>query len=390
MKRTLLFHVNSLLTGGIERILIEILKGIDPQKYRIKLSIAFNMGEKEVLKDQIPTHVEVHYLLDHPMLVTAHKNKKTGNTNFAEKALSELFLPTVQKMVKRRKLNTLLKDVDVVIDFDTTLASMHKLFTHKKSIAYSHFGFDNIWQGRRGKLNKLAHRLSHYTHIVMLCNEMKEEAARLYPVMAPKLVKIYNAIDVQRIKDLAKEEVMLTENFRLDGYFVSAGRIHETQKDFTTLIKAYAAAVHKHGIKEHLVIVGDGGSREKMETLASDLGIRERVLFTGMQRNPYKWMKDASLFLFSSKYEGLPTVLIEAHGLKLPIISTATPTGVRELLMNGKAGELVPIGDIEAMTQAILKLAKDENLQREYVRNAQELLPQFEISYMIPELEKLF
>lgn len=388
--KTILFHVNSLLTGGIEKILIEILKGMDTSRYRIILSIGYDMGSQELLKNQIPSTVEVVYLLKHPLLVTPHKNKKTGKTNFLEKALAELFLPPIMKLVKRKKLKSILPAVDVVIDFDTTLAAMHPLFANKKSIAYCHFGFDNIWKGNKRKLDKLAFRLSQYDSVVMLCDEMKQDASSLYPILEKKLVRIYNALDAQSIQKQAQQNIQLPQELLQNGYIISVGRLHEAQKDFTTLLKAYAIAVKRFAIKERLVIVGQGGDSQKLKELSIELGIEHKVLFTGFDSNPYKWMLHAKLFLFSSKYEGLPTVLIEAHILGLPIVATATPTGVKEILMQGDAGTIVPIGDAEAMAEALAEVLQNKPLQVEYVRQAQHLVPLFDINYMIPQLEKLF
>ena len=126
--KTLLFHVNSFLTGGIEKILLEILKGLDPDKYRILLSIAYHMGDKELLRHHIPDYVEVHYLLDHFLLTTPHKKKKTGKISLLEKAAAELILPPVSKVVKKKKLKKLLSQADVIIHFDTSLPPMYKLF----------------------------------------------------------------------------------------------------------------------------------------------------------------------------------------------------------------------------------------------------------------------
>lgn len=388
--KTLLFHVNSFLTGGIEKILLEILKGLNPDKYNILLSIAYNMEEKEILRAQIPHYVEVHYLLDHFLLTTPHKNKKTGKINFFEKTVSELILPPINKNVKKRKLKALLKRADVVIDFDTTLAPLYSLFADKNSIAYCHFGFDNIWKGQRRKLDKLAYRLGYYRHIVMLCEEMKQDAAKMYPALSSKLVTIYNALDLSDIHRKAEETISLPEDFIEHGYIISVGRLHESQKDFTTLVKAYADAVKRHRIRERLIIVGKGGALEDLEQLATELNVRERILFTGHQENPYKWMKRGRLFLFSSKYEGLPTVLIEAHALQLPIVATATPTGVKELLREGHCGALVPIGDMEKMSDALAFVLNNTTTQRAYQENRQKLLPQFSIEYMIPKLEELF
>src|SRR5690606_25705166 len=149
-------------------------------------------------------------------------------------------------------------------------------------------------------------------------------------------------------------------------------------------------AVKRYRIREGLIIVGKGGDMPMLKTLTTTLGIRERVYFTGLQTNPYKWVKQAKLFVFSSKYEGLPTVLIEAQCLHIPIVATQTPTGVAEILLYGKAGSLIPIGDATAMADAIFELLDNHLLQERYKENLGLLLPQFDINYMIPELEKLF
>src|SRR5690606_3468906 len=180
--------------------------------------------------------------------------------------------------------------------------------------------------------------------------------AALYPILSHQLVRIYNAVDMQKIQQLAEEKLSLPDYHQQNGYIISVGRIHEAQKDFTTLLKAYADAVKRYRIREGLIIVGKGGDMPMLKTLTTTLGIRERVYFTGLQTNPYKWVKQAKLFVFSSKYEGLPTVLIEAQCLHIPIVATQTPTGVAEILLYGKAGSLIPIGDATAMADAIFEL----------------------------------
>lgn len=387
--KTLLFHVNSLLAGGIEKVLIELLNGLDPLRYHIKLSIAHNLGELELLKKQIPPYVSITYILDTPFLTNTKKKKVTGNITLPEKLFEDLVLPPFKKSVHTKKLKELIADVDVVIDFDMTLAQYTKLLSHKKTVAYCHFSFAHYWDGKKNKLDKLADRLSRYTKVVMLCDEMKENAIAIYPFLANNVVRIYNAMDMERLKSLAREPLGDYNHLLENGYFLSVGRLAESQKDFTTLIKGYAAAVKKYSIKEYLVIVGAGYSREALEALAKELGVGEKVIFTGFQENPYKWMKNCKLFLFCSKFEGLPTVLIEALSLCCPIIATATPTGAQEALMYGKAGILIKMGDDAALCESIQKLNNNTALQAEFRENSQEILEKFALQYMVGEVERL-
>jgi glycosyltransferase involved in cell wall biosynthesis len=387
-KKTLLFHVRSFLAGGIEKVLIELLRALDPDKYRILLSIAYDLGDKQVMIGDLPPYVEVHYLVRNPLLVHTYKKKHTANIGVAEKLLGELIVPPIRKKVQKRALKKLVKGADVVIDFDTTLAGMHDVFAHKKSAAYCHFSFTQIWTGNTRKRDKLAKRLSHYDRVVMLCDEMKEDTAALYPFLKEKLVRIFNAMDKERIKKLAAAPVDLS---MLSGqeYIVSVGRLHEAQKDFTTLLKAYIDCVRRYGIKEHLVIVGRGEARERLEQFAAQEGMSDRIHFTGFDANPYRWIAHSKLFLFSSKYEGLPTVIIEAHLLDKPVIATDCPTGVRELLMQGRAGILTPVGDVKAMSDAIQRLITDEALQQEFLENVKGFLHNFDTSFMVEEFERL-
>ena len=130
--KTLLFHVNSLLAGGIEKVLIELLSGLDPAKYHIKLSIAHNLGDLELLRSRIPPYVEVSYILDTPILTNTKKKKVTKNISLPAKLFEDLVLPPFKKMVHVKKLKKLIKDVDVIIDFDMTLAGYTSLFSGKK------------------------------------------------------------------------------------------------------------------------------------------------------------------------------------------------------------------------------------------------------------------
>ncbi len=387
--KTLLFHVSSLLAGGIEKVLIELLQGLDPARYRVKLSIAHKLDELELLRDQVPPFVEVTYILDKPILSATKKKKINKTITTSERFLEEVILPYFKKQAHYRKLKELIKDVDVIIDFDMTLAPYINLFKGKRTVAYCHFSLGHYWDGNNYKLGKLVNRLTKYDKVVMLCDEMKNKAIQLYPQLKENTVRLYNALDNARIQELSEETLGIHDYLLEDGYFVAVGRLAESQKDFTMLIRSFAACVKKYGIKEHLVIIGDGYSRLALEELAIDQEVGEQVTFVGYQTNPYNWMRHSELFLFCSKYEGLPTVLIEALSLSCPIVATATPTGVQEILLYGDCGILINPGDIEAFSEAIYMLLHDKERQQIFRENAKEILGQFEIKNMVREFERL-
>ncbi|MCC2655475.1 MAG: glycosyl transferase family 1 [Panacagrimonas sp.] len=127
------------------------------------------------------------------------------------------------------------------------------------------------------------------------------------------------------------------------------------QKDFPTLLRAFARIQSQ--CPSRLVLLGEGpkpGDRERHEQIARDLGVADRVLLPGFQKNPYAWLSRADLFVLSSAWEGSPNALTEALALGIPSVSTDCPSGPQEILDGGRYGPLVGVGDDEAMAGAML------------------------------------
>lgn len=149
-----------------------------------------------------------------------------------------------------------------------------------------------------------------------------------------------------------------SENFSYDKpYFCAVGRLCE-QKGFDLLLQAYNEAVSYNPAIPNLVIVGAGPDLDALKAQAENLNLTERVMFTGFNRNPYYIMQHSLGFILSSRHEGLPTVLIEAMALDLPVVSFDCPTGPKEILRQGALGYLVENGDINALAEAILSQAE--------------------------------
>ncbi len=133
---------------------------------------------------------------------------------------------------------------------------------------------------------------------------------------------------------------------------IAVGRL-SPQKDFATLIRAFAAARQVRPTR--LVILGDGpaAERARLAALAEALGIGSDLWLGGYQANPHAFVARATLSVLSSRWEGASNVLIEALACGTPVVATACPTGVREVLTEG-CGRLVPVGDAAAMARAML------------------------------------
>ena len=123
------------------------------------------------------------------------------------------------------------------------------------------------------------------------------------------------------------------------------------QKDFQTLIRAFALVRQQRPAR--LMILGEGEERPELEAVARELGVSDDVAMPGFVANPYPYLKGSTAFVLSSLYEGLPTVLIEALALGTPVVSTDCRSGPREILEDGGLGRLVPVGDANALADAI-------------------------------------
>lgn len=139
------------------------------------------------------------------------------------------------------------------------------------------------------------------------------------------------------------------------------GRLTE-QKDFPNLIHAFALLRKQRDCR--LVILGEGELREELEALAESLGLTASISLPGFVDNPFAYMARAGVFVLSSRWEGLPTVLIEAMACGAPVVSTDCPSGPVEILQGDVWGRLVPVGDSVALADAIAATLDDDQQPR--------------------------
>ncbi len=171
---------------------------------------------------------------------------------------------------------------------------------------------------------------------------------------------IYNPIVTAEITRKAKEPVDHPWFQQGDPVLVAAGRLRP-QKDFPMLIRAFALVRSERPAR--LIILGEGPDRGDLQTLIAKLGLTADVSLHGYTDNPYAYFARAAAFVLSSRWEGLPTVLIEALSCGAPVIATDCPSGPHEILAGGRYGRLVPVGDTAVMAEA-LNAALDGGLGR--------------------------
>jgi len=193
-----------------------------------------------------------------------------------------------------------------------------------------------------------------WTHfIVAVSKGVADDIIQITGLPSEKVKVIYNPVVTPNIVERAAEP--LEHPWLSDGdvpVIVGIGRLTK-QKDFHTLIRAFAVVRRTRPCR--LVILGDGGDRESLLSLAQEQGVLTDVDFPGFQQNPFAWLSRSSLFVLSSRWEGFGIVIVEALALGIPVVSTDCPNGPREILKDGEYGPLVPVEDPDTLAVAMIK-----------------------------------
>lgn len=187
--------------------------------------------------------------------------------------------------------------------------------------------------------------------VVAVSEAVADDLSQLIQLPRAKIEVIYNPVVTPRLLtglNESPEHPWFRQNLPT---LLSAGRLTE-QKDFPTLLRAFAKV--REATEAKLVILGEGKERPALEALIRQLGLEHDVDLPGYVANPFAFMRCASVFVLSSAWEGLPTVLIEALALGTPVIATDCPGGSRKILADGKYGTLVEVGDVDGIARAIL------------------------------------
>lgn len=168
-----------------------------------------------------------------------------------------------------------------------------------------------------------------------------------------RLSVVYNPIVTDALA--TKAETPLESGWRpanASEVVLAVGRL-APEKEYGTLLRAVATLHGERGRDVGLVLLGDGPERGRLQRLATSLGIDERVEMPGYVANPFGYMRRSSVLVSSSRFEGLPTTLVEAMACGCPVVATDCPGGTAEILADGRFGALVSVGDPEGLADAI-------------------------------------
>jgi glycosyltransferase involved in cell wall biosynthesis len=220
---------------------------------------------------------------------------------------------------------------------------------------------------RRDLIGELANRVDALKYagmhrVIAVSRELADSLTTRLGIPADRVTVIPNGVDVAHIAGMARQSLNHPW-FAADQppVVISAGRLTK-QKNYPLLVEAFARARQQCHMR--LVILGEGKISVKDSLLrqAASLGVAADVQLLGFVPNPMQFFARAKLFVLSSLWEGSSNVLLEALACGCPVVATDCPTGVREIL-NGGVGEIVPTGDAQSLSAAILR-GIDANIDR--------------------------
>ncbi len=384
MKPALLICINSLRSGGAERVVSQLLTHMQ-EDFDIHLALYSHIIEYEIPKgirildlDQSEDDGQITMLLKLPMLSykVSRYCKKHG------------IMHSVAFLNRPSYINAL----------------MRALWGYKGRVVMCERTHQTTMLKTKSKLTRVITKLlitaSYNRADLVLANAetMKTDLRDNLDVKTPIEV-IYNPVDIKGLQLQMQEPV----DHVFDGnsfHFAAVGNFRK-EKNFPLLIDAFAL-LKGHNCK--LLLVGDGPDRELLKQKVTEAGITDRVIFLGRDSNPFKYMQRCDAFVLCSDVEGFPNVLLEALACNMPVISTDCRSGPREMLapttnseteISGNYSEeefgiLTPVGDAPVLAEAMKKMMSDETLRSRLKQKAAIRAADFDISIIRKYFEKAF
>jgi glycosyltransferase involved in cell wall biosynthesis len=369
------FFMTSLDGGGVQRVVLNLAHACVERGYRVDLVVCQAKGPYQ---DQVPNGVNVIELKAGPAGWLARVFILAADPRgFMPLLWSVLlpvktwkrfrYLPDLSRYLRREQPHVLLSamtHVNLMAVWARRLAGVSTRMVVSEHITKMQAMKDEAkkrkWHWRF--LPPVIQRAYRWTDAIVAVSEgVADDLSLLTGLPRERITTIYNPIVTPEL--YRKAQVPLEHPWFTPGappVVLGAGRLRP-QKDFPTLIRAFARA---RAVREmRLMILGGGKDEQKkaqskapLLALAHQLGVGNDVAFPGFVENPFAYMARASVFVLSSAWEGFGNVIVEALACGCPVVSTDCPSGPAEILENGKYGPLVPVGDDEALADAILSM----------------------------------
>ena len=333
MQKRLAIFLPSLAGGGAEKSMLRLAAGIAQRGYPVDLVLSHAQGPYRSFLSAMPELVRV-------------VDFKTP------RVLSSL--PALTRYLRRVQPHALLSTLDyanIVALWARNLARTPRMVAVNEQNTISLTSKHSPQLRQRIVPRLVKHFYPWADHIIGNSRGVADDLVRITGLSPNQIKIIYNPVVTPELADKVKaspDHPWFKDE--QTPVILAVGRL-TTQKDFPTLLQAFALVRHEQPAR--LMILGEGPDRPSLEALIKTLGLEQDVCLPGFVDNPYAYMSEASLYVMSSRWEGLPTVIIEALYCGVPIVSTDCPSGPREILADGKYGGLAPLQNPAVLAEMI-------------------------------------
>lgn len=329
MRKNVLMVIDSLRMGGAERVTLTLAELFVKAGISVDIITVYDAVQYEV-----PAEVTVHTIgFEKKLFQNIRYTKRLENKIKAlELQQGKAFDLVLVHLLKAARLMQFFKHSHLYFVLHSTMS--------QESLS----GLNSVKQKR--KVKRLQRKFDH-KNIITISKGMAEDLTNVMKIRPRSLHVIYNPVDVAKIKSLAEEENPFAEE---QPYIVHLGRLVRIKRHDRLL-----DAFKQSGIDAKLIFIGEGDYRKAIEEKIAELGLQSRVILAGMRTNPYPILHDAKLLVLSSDYEGLPTVILEALALDVPVVSTNCSSGPKEILEGYLDNALVDPDDTKALAMMMRK-----------------------------------
>ena len=351
-KRKVLFVIHQLNHGGVQKSLIAALNALNYEENEVTLYIRKNRVQ---LLDEVNSNVQkiiinedqTHYYRKQYMIylsVCKKINGLLGNKQKCNDIQSKIvsYLNESQMKYEQEHYFSVKEEYDVAVSYiqGYTAKFVAEHINAKKKIMFFHGSTDENHELHEEIMPK-------FDDIAGVNENVQKILEQLYPSVADKMTYIENYVDAEEIREKAKAFNVEKEQNKL--ILCSCGRITPV-KGFDLAVET-AKELHNAGIDFLWYFVGDGSERKKIESLIEQYYLKNNIVITGMQENPYPYIASCDIYVQPSYEEAQPLSIIEAMILNKTVISTAT-VGGKTLITEGVNGILSEI-KAEAVSEAI-------------------------------------
>jgi len=361
-----LLLTRNLLTGGAERVLVTYAN--HARSFRPVVGL---LEKKGALLDELHATVPCHARIDRTVpvsFVTRWSPEIPGET-FARLALECLWLRDVVRTTGATVVSSFLMRAHVVALLTklTLLPGLPLVLNVHEHMSES---AEHLYPKRRDRAMMrwiTRHLFPRADRIVVVADALRRDLVERHGVPAHMVDVVHNPLEIDRIRRAGASPVDLTPGAKASDEraqtIVAVGRLVHL-KGYDLLLQALALLRRTRDVR--LLLVGEGPELPVLEALAEQLGVRAHVTFVGQVANPWRYMARADVLALTSRTEAFPNVLTEAMALGIPVVATDCTGGIRESLLDGDCGLIVPTEDIGAIANGLDRVLGDDALRSRF------------------------